>query len=487
MNSTTEQYVPIYSAIFQMLEPDHPELDDFLTFLSNSELGFNDKETNQILSIDIQQQYTIPPPLGYRLPDTSSPPPPLPPGFGSFKYPTHTDILARSSPPEEQMKELSLMWREMELIEDKKPKRIASSLYRIKHKDTPRYCGVCSETKDGSLTHHQHYSSRQARLVAPSDEWGLFSCKTCKISPHSFKSGTRYSILLTSSTLNNWQGDRLTNKYEGDPIHVDYISIPGGTIDTLIHAFMAEYGGTRTPVDVLLVCGLNDLRDEKKTAEDIMKSIQRLAVRVRNMPGVELTASTLAVATLPFAPCMTSLPSESRQVINDKTAKLVQLNTLIRDFNMSTSHPLFDTSIAPCFHTWGLKSSSTPHPQGPLNVLEKMDGTRRERWREQEVKRMLHLNDSTRLRMGKACIKYFIALYGSIDKYIGREGDGGGSSGVGGGRGGVGGGRGGVRGGRGGVGGGYGGPRGRRSGDDSHIRTGPGWKSTNGPHKRQKI
>ena len=89
---------------------------------------------------------------------------------------------------------------------------------------------------------------------------------------HSHKIGTRYPVLVSSSILNNWQGMRSMNGYQGDDIHIDFITIPEATVRELEHAFMAEYGNVHRPVDVLLVPGLNDIL-RGATDSEIMEDI----------------------------------------------------------------------------------------------------------------------------------------------------------------------------------------------------------------------
>ena len=45
------------------------------------------------------------------LPDTSIPPPPLPPAYKTLLYPAYTDKLNSARPAEKQMKSISLNWK----------------------------------------------------------------------------------------------------------------------------------------------------------------------------------------------------------------------------------------------------------------------------------------------------------------------------------------------------------------------------------------
>ena len=145
------------------------------------------------------------------------------------------------------------------------------------------------------------YSFNEYRSKAPYDILGCHFCITCKSMPHSFKTGLRYPVVVSSSILNNWQGRRSENGYPGDDIHVKQLTIPGATLRSLHHAFMAEYSNCYKPFDVLLVGGLNDAM-RGRSAEDIIQDIQAFKVDVlsihRDPDAGE--KSSFAAATLPF-------------------------------------------------------------------------------------------------------------------------------------------------------------------------------------------
>lgn len=115
---------------------------------------------------------------------------------------------------------------------------------------------------------------RDFNIQAPSDIWGNYPCFTCSGTPHSCKVlvGVRNAVLVSSSTMNNCQGRRSFHGYQGDPIHLDYITIPGATVKELHHAFRAEYGNIHRPVDVILVAGLNDI-SRVSSADKIIRDI----------------------------------------------------------------------------------------------------------------------------------------------------------------------------------------------------------------------
>ena len=69
---------------------------------------------------------------------------------------------------------------------------------------------------------------------------------------------------------------------------------------------------------------------------------------------------------------------------------------------------------SPACHSWGtrtkIKTSVEPEI-GPRNILENSVGIRDAQWIEGEVDEMVHLDDGSRLRMGKSTITYFEVLY----------------------------------------------------------------------------
>ena len=85
----------------------------------------------------------------------------------------------------------------------------------------------------------------------------------------------------------------------------------------------------------------------------------------------------------------------------------MELNYQIKTLNQDQLQENFPVRYAPQFHTWGLASRKRKQ-----NLLEGsgLPRHRVQQWREQNMEDMLHLSDSTRLRMGNAVIAYFLAL-----------------------------------------------------------------------------
>ena len=111
------------------------------------------------------------------------------------------------------------------------------------------------------------------------------------------KCASRYPILVTSSFLNGWREPYLRDgMYPGDPIHMDEICIPGGKIEDLNRAYMAEYAYMGSLVNVILAAGLNNFRHEEP--ESIMNKIRDFKETINKRRD----GSTFAICTISFAP-----------------------------------------------------------------------------------------------------------------------------------------------------------------------------------------
>lgn len=264
-------------------------------------------------------------------------------------------------------------------------------------------CEICSSTK--SVIHpikhsifHRHYSSLVDRASTTLDQWGQYYCTTCAVSRHYAQTSDAYYILVTSSTLNGWR----IPAYGGDPFHVETIGIPGATIKELHHAMVGEYRMTSRPLNILVCAGLNDVIRGGSPASVIA-----------DMRGFKVTVegwnpnNTVAFCTLFVPPCLSG-----------RMNTIFDLNDLILDLNGEGRHGSM-TAFAPRFQTWGLKRGENSlqelfmSARGP--VLGNKDGFNYSAFRESSAERMLHLNDKTRMRMGRAVISYFKAVAGLMD------------------------------------------------------------------------
>jgi hypothetical protein len=341
-------------------------------------------------------------------------PPPPPTSLGSLLYPRNAEPLNDSEPYERQLARISLDRQLNERNSFIEMKGTEYREFRNRHQGH-RYWETCSEACTSTRNYmlpvfHKHGSSKMYRAMAPTDDWGAFLCLSCEISPHRVKVGIRTPILISSSTLHDWQGRRYENNYTGDKLHMDTLTIPGGRINALQHALQAEYGKTYRPLDVLAVFGLNDLL-QGKSVNQIVKEMEEFQAAVHQL-APEGEKNSVAIATILLPPKLSDFgEGHSGNRIED----IVDLNFHIMRLNSQQHQDSLPTKYAPRFHSWGLKTRKPRRRTGPRSLMENLTGHRHNQWRERLSVDMLHLNDATRLRMGRSCVTYFMALYGMVD------------------------------------------------------------------------
>ena len=76
-----------------------------------------------------------------------------------------------------------------------------------------------------------------------------------KHKPYQNSSDDRVKIMV-SDILHQFSSIR---GFKGDRFHVDYVTIQGGLIPDLLHAFRLDYSRFSRPMDVVMVAGYADL------------------------------------------------------------------------------------------------------------------------------------------------------------------------------------------------------------------------------------
>ena len=171
------------------------------------------------------------------------------------------------------------------------------------------YCRICSQYRgmDGILWiyNHRHHSSFVDRIFAHVDSYGRYFCIGCNEN-HPVKSGVRYNIVCSSSTLHNCRGNTSNNMYSGDYMHCDFDTIPGATIQGNMHSVHAQWGTSTLPVDILLMSGVNNLANGE-SVELIMDRYARFKEMVESIGQGDPTGkSTLAISMVIMPPRLTS-------------------------------------------------------------------------------------------------------------------------------------------------------------------------------------
>ena len=276
--------------------------------------------------------------------------------------------------------------------------------------------------------YHYHFSAKQVRVLAGVEETdGVYLCPICgeKGLPgktHTANNSGRIKICLSSSTLHEFW---IEGWYGGDKTHIDWLTSPGATIQSLEYMFRLDYHHEKKGMDVLLVAGLNNVKNE---------SVDTIMERIRAFGDTVITQaeeyhpeqpSTFHVATLPYPSQFCWFPADGPlpyQNYDNKLAMMEELNWKIAAYNQE----MFDRQIklyerlgggktykvclAPKFHTYGIRTSSFTNKRGK-NVT--VSTHRWEWWRSTEPRsRMLHLDDLRRNSMGSAVNNYFLHQFG---------------------------------------------------------------------------
>ena len=124
------------------------------------------------------------------------------------------------------------------------------------------------------------------------------------IKPHKLYLNQRVSVCIFSSPLHEFWAPRESREcYEGDSLHIEYITILNARINELTVAFGIQYLDDRRPMDVILVAGIDNLvKGQKK--ESLIKAYKHLVDLVKWQeekfhPDVE---NTCGIATLYYPP-----------------------------------------------------------------------------------------------------------------------------------------------------------------------------------------
>ena len=280
------------------------------------------------------------------------------------------------------------------------------------------HCLICSFTQEYPNpqvpVYHRHFSSLRLReMTGVEDSNRVYLCPSCK-SHHQPYPNNRIKVVVSDSTLHEFYARRTNIKgseqYRGDIQHVDYVTIPGATLETLTHAFRLDYMDKAhdKPLDVVLVGGYNDLV-MGKTRDQVNYKFQQFCDLVK-LSGIRQhpnNPNTVAVATLMYPPQLAWFPDNgpppSPDYVNQRE-KIDWLNNQIQLRNRENGVP-----IGVGFHTYGVRKATRQYQDqyGQIHQYETRSH-RWEHWREEQPDRMLHMRDHRRFKMGTALNNYFV-------------------------------------------------------------------------------
>ena len=258
------------------------------------------------------------------------------PNYNSFAHPMRPED--EHPPGAEYLKEASIgAWkRERQLFFDN------THGFREMKKDGENFCPICSysitwlQMKPAPI-HHVHHSLKIYRINKDLYDDGSYSCSICNIR-HSADLGKRKGVLVTSGLLANWEQCWEDAGRKSD-IHFDIISIEDATITELNQAFLAEYGREERPVDVVLVGGIEEVRNGIQN-EEILRRITAFKFSVIGDSGNP--SNSCAISLLPVPPS---------QNLSDIISNVSDLNKSIININRATRQAV-NTHHAP--DLWGM-------------------------------------------------------------------------------------------------------------------------------------
>ena len=229
------------------------------------------------------------------------------------------------------------------------------------HPSYPSQCQICSYTQPSPAEQvpisHKHFSTLRLREYIGVESTGKgYLCPSCK-SRHRPYTDARIKVVVSDSTLHQFfapPGYTRTN-YEGDTVHVDYVTIAGAFIPDLYLAFRLDYELVlhTKPLDVVLVAGYSDLehgygRDFIYTGyKEFTETVLSIG-RLRN-PS---TPNTVAIASLMYPPKLSWFSDNGPEPYSyhNQIEKIDYLNHKIHQLNTSNNAPYY-----PGFHSYGTR------------------------------------------------------------------------------------------------------------------------------------
>ena len=162
-------------------------------------------------------------------------------------------------------------------------------------------------------------------------------CPNCMIH-HPVRPQNGLNVCLGSRQLYNFHHPREPGvECPPDKLHVDWLTIAGGTIADLEYAWSLDYQRSVRPMRVLLASGLNDLL-KGGTKESLTKSILKLKKTVDENNKYQPEAENeFVVATLQNSPIMAWFPDFGPAPVGhiNRLQELIEINNWIVEFNDS--------------------------------------------------------------------------------------------------------------------------------------------------------
>ena len=276
------------------------------------------------------------------------------------------------------------------------------SVREFECKAKPR-CGLCSRKEIIGYTtktvFHEHFSTKFLRECCDADEEPKdYPCPSCK-TVHSTGYQDRLKICVSSTSLHRFW-EKL--QYAGDSSHVDYLSIPGATINDLTVAWEIAYANESRPMDVILIGGLTNIVEGHRRS-CIMRAYQHFVNLViwqgRTHPEAP---NTCAIGTMFYPPKYCWFPDAGRppRGFTNRLSDFQEINAEIEDLNATNNVKV------PNFPTFGVRKDTKFGRQTTKHRLE--------HWAGERVTDKIFLVDDQRIKMGKQMVRYLEHTGGQV-------------------------------------------------------------------------
>ena len=275
----------------------------------------------------------------------------------------------------------------------------------------PPSCHICSYRQPvpekPMKVFHLHHSSREVRVtmgVEGHRDNPFYMCPSCQ-APHPARLKHGLNVCVSTSQLHNFHFPRDDSVVVApDSLHVDWITIPGGTVKQLIYAWRLDYHREERPQRLVLVAGLNDLL-KGGNAEQLKESILDFEDQVKHQNRYHLKRNEFYVAPLIIPPklgwFLDNGPMPDGYI--NRLDEMRDINNWIREFNAKNNIQ----GIMPNFQAWG--NRTWRDRAGGFRQTHRWND-----WRSTEaVNDKLHLKDSLRAKMGRAVVRFF---QGELDR-----------------------------------------------------------------------
>eukprot|EP00088_Acartia_fossae_P001606 TRINITY_DN10633_c0_g2_i1.p1 TRINITY_DN10633_c0_g2~~TRINITY_DN10633_c0_g2_i1.p1 ORF type:complete len:376 (-),score=56.54 TRINITY_DN10633_c0_g2_i1:243-1370(-) len=246
-------------------------------------------------------------------------------------------------------------------------------------------CLICSD--DVFEVKHPHFSTQNPS--PPKNDYGKKGpfdfCKLCRSRHVRENDSSRLNIVLSSSTLHNvWR-----SQYYTPDQHIDFDTIIGGRIHDIHASFLYQYSHLPNPMDILLVCGNNNIPTQD-TEKEIITQFKSLinTIRAHSIDNNHRIPNRIVLCTILYAPKFSdnSLPRN-----RNMTDKIRKVNAWIHNFNDES------TGLHMKIHLNGVEGD--PDTQF---LKHKYDD-----WNEPEVHRKLHLSSHVKDKIAGEIIQLF--------------------------------------------------------------------------------